>query len=198
MPTCYHTKIGERFGTRVITGFLRERDSDGHIRCVWKCDCGAEGTAGLKSLRHTANCTRCRNQYQKGRPTHGEAGGTSADCNAGRTHLYQVWANMKQRTNPHSAGKRNRKWYGDRGITVCDEWKSFEGFRSWAKAHGYREGLSLDRIQAKGNYKPSNCQWLTRLEHSRKTLREQRAAATELHYDPQRDTTPIEMLWGVT
>jgi hypothetical protein len=195
MPRSYDSKIGDRFGTRVITGFLRERDSDGHIRCAWKCDCGAEGTAGLKAFRHARCCQRCNPRNKEGgrlSKTHGEAGKTQET----RTHLYDVWANMKQRCNPSSASPRNKKWY--RGITVCDEWKSFEGFRSWARAHGYKEGLSLDRLNSAGNYKPSNCQWLTRSEHAQKSGRESRVRKTEMPYDPQRDTTPIEMLWGVT
>jgi hypothetical protein len=198
MPASYQTKVGDRYGTRVITGFLRERDSDGHLRCAWKCDCGATGIAGLKAFRKARNCFRCSDRNKEGgrlSKTHGEAGRRSHGT---RSRLYEIWHNMKQRCNPASAGPRNRKWYGDRGITVCDEWKSFEGFRSWASAHGYKEGLSLDRLDSAGNYKPSNCQWLTRSENSRKSMLEQWARKAEIPYDARRDTTPIEMLWGVT
>jgi hypothetical protein len=170
MPFSYHTKVGERFGSRVITGFATERDTDGHLRCEWTCDCGNEGVTGLKMFRHTDKCPQCRNRNQKGRPTHGQAGGTSRDCNVGRTHLYQCWANMRQRTNPRSAGPRNRKWYADKGIVVCPEWRTFEGFCDWALAYGYHEGLSLDRIFNNGDYEPSNCEWVTRSENSRRSV----------------------------
>jgi hypothetical protein len=198
MPASYATRIGERFGTRVITGFLRERDSDGHLRCAWKCDCGASGIAGLKAFRKARNCFRCSERNREGgrrTKTHGEAGRPSHGT---RTRLYSIWGNMLRRCNPRSAGLIDSKWYAGKGITVCDEWKTFEGFRSWARAHGYREGLSLDRIDSAGNYRPSNCQWLVRSEHARKTALEWHARKAEIPYDPQRDTTPIEMLWGVT
>ena len=57
------------------------------------------------------------------------------------------------------------KYYGGRGITVCDEWMhNFEAFHDWAMANGYQEDLSIDRIDVNGNYEPSNCRWATMKE----------------------------------
>jgi hypothetical protein len=78
--------------------------------------------------------------------------------------LYSCWHDMKQRCfNP----KNNRwKYYGGRGISVCKEWLEFIPFRDWAMSHGYRDDLTIDRIDVDGNYEPSNCQWATPKEQA--------------------------------
>lgn len=52
--------------------------------------------------------------------------------------------------------------YGGRGIRLCHQWESFEGFAGWAIAHGYADTLEIDRIDNDGDYEPANCRWITR------------------------------------
>ena len=62
----------------------------------------------------------------------------------------------------------NDKYYGARGIRVCDEWKTGSKlFKEWALANGYKEDLTIDRINVDGNYEPSNCRWITQAEQNR-------------------------------
>lgn len=79
------------------------------------------------------------------------------------TRLYSIWQHMKNRCNQPKA--HNYKYYGGRGITVCEEWQeSFEKFHDWAVTHGYSKELTIDRKDVNGNYEPDNCRWATKLE----------------------------------
>lgn len=77
-----------------------------------------------------------------------------------KTPTYYSWVNMRARCKYpyHTAFK----YYGARGITVCERWEVFANF---LEDMGERpEGMSLDRIDPDGNYEPSNCRWATNEE----------------------------------
>ena len=62
--------------------------------------------------------------------------------------------------------------YGGRGIKVCDEWKqSVKSFNDWAITHGYKDDLTIDRIDNDGDYCPDNCRWVTYKEQMRNKKR---------------------------
>lgn len=89
------------------------------------------------------------------RYTHGES----------KTRLYKAWKSMKNRCL--SKNTPYFKWYGGRGIKVCDEWSnSYETFREWALLNGYDENLELDRIDVHGDYTPNNCRWIPHHEQT--------------------------------
>lgn len=84
---------------------------------------------------------------------------------AKKSKLYSIWVMMKQRC--YNMNNKDYINYGARYIRVYDEWvHDYLKFHNWAYINGYREGLSLDRIDVNGNYEPNNCKWSTLIEQA--------------------------------
>jgi hypothetical protein len=79
--------------------------------------------------------------------------------------LYNTWRGMIGRCERIS--DRFYHNYGGRGISVCTEWHDSSTFIQWAKCHGWKEGLQIDRIDNDGNYSPDNCRFVTRKANCR-------------------------------
>ena len=76
-----------------------------------------------------------------------------------RKRLYNIYCGMIARC--YHSQSISYKYYGGKGITVCDEWKdSFKAFALWAESNGYNDNLSIDRINNTKGYSPDNCRWI--------------------------------------
>lgn len=158
---------GLKFGRLTVIERV-ENNKDGRACWLCICECGNQCVkSGKLLLRGHCNSCGC-----------GEYENRVKNCTSHRlsnTRLYNIWCGMKQRC--YYTKHKDYHSYGGRGITVCDEWKhDFKAFYDWAVNNGYRDDLTIDRVNVDGNYEPSNCRWATHLEQSKNKRATKRAS----------------------
>lgn len=114
-----------------------------------QCSCGEIFETRCDIGKRAKSCRQCA-AIQAG-TKHGQA----------NTKLYTVWQGMCRRHQQH------KEYYAT--IEVCQEWRTFANFYSWAISTGYKENLEIDRINNKQGYNPKNCRWTTRAVQGRNT-----------------------------
>jgi len=148
---------GKRF-SRLKVVSRAQNDKYGGAQWLCLCDCGGSTivAGGALKGKRTKSCG-CYNREQAAirLTTHGLT----------QHPLFKIWCGMRKRCRAEKSD--NYKYYGGRGIKVCNAWQKFEPFYLWSISSGYKKFLTIDRVNPEGDYSPDNCRWATWGEQQR-------------------------------
>ena len=129
---------------------------------MWYCECDCGNNTVVRGSRlkekkvRSCGCLARNNAVKHGMSYH---------------PLYCIWYSMVRRCD--NSKDNGYKYYGGRGITVCDRWHDLKSFINDME-DSYKPGLSIERVDNNGNYELSNCKWATMKEQAnnkRNTIR---------------------------
>ena len=151
---------------------------------LYKCHCGTEFRTQPRYIAngHTKSCG-CNNRQRlsESKTKHGLA----------YHRIYKVWCDMVSRCNNKKC--ISYKYYGARGITVCERWLKVENFID-DMYPSFEEGLTLDRENNDLGYSPDICRWVLRniqSRNSRKLNRRNKSGYRGVHFTGEKWKTQI-------
>ncbi len=158
---------GQKFNRLTVIKRV-ENDWQGNAKFLCRCECG-------KQVIVLGYCLRNKNTQSRGCLGREKRIEANTIHNLSKHRLHIIWDCMKARCG--NKNNPNYKYYGGRGIKVCEEWKNdFMNFYNWAITNKYEKSLTIDRINNNGNYEPNNCRWVTMKEQNKNKRQRKKGA----------------------
>lgn len=138
---------GKCFGTLEVISYAGIKRGQSFWNCL--CSCGVQKTIRAKTLPTIKTCGCISGRFTVGsQVTHGLS----------LSSTYKIWSGMIQRAT--NKDYERSEDYVNRGISVSDDWKTFENFL--ADMGERPKGLTLERVDNNASYSKENCKWETR------------------------------------
>jgi hypothetical protein len=141
--------INKRFGRWTVIDKIDGYKKNNRYIC--KCDCGGESIILGFTLRNGASM-QCKDCY------HNRSNRRS------KTPTYNIWSGLFTRC--YNKNHATYKFYGAKGITVSDDWRSFDNF---LRDMGERpSNYQIDRIDNTKGYCKENCHWISKESNNKR------------------------------